>query len=91
MKIIFIFTLALLVTGCASTSGVRVNKLEVGSIPGDEKIHKISPGEVLYSNFRYRNSPSAKIEGKFSIGIFDDGIVSSDLILTKLSGREAAT
>ena len=89
MKNIIVFGFILFMVGCASTAGIPVIKSNVGNIPGDEHIHRISVGEVLYSRFRYLSSPSAKVYGKFKIGMLEDATVNSDLILTKLGDREA--
>ena len=84
-----ICAIAFMQAGCATTSGIPLSEPKIGSTPGDELIHTISAGEVLYSKFHYVNTPSAIVNGKFDIGIIDSAIISSELALTQLKNTKA--
>jgi len=63
-KFILVGLIAFMATGCASMasmSGHVIQTAKIGGVPGDEKVHRISSGEVLYSEYNYFVSPSAKI------------------------------
>jgi len=87
-KILIIVVLG--ISGCASMAGTVVQQLNTGGVPGDNKIHCISAGGVLYSKFKYVTSPGAKVTSKkidVSMGV--KLLVPKVLILTKMGNDSA--
>ena len=70
--------------------GKRVETWKNGGIPGDNKVHSISPGEVLYSKYKYATGTVAKVASKkINVSLGQNISTLNGLVLTKMDNGSA--